>query len=50
MEGEVVHVIVDRKQKDRKRPKTSYNFQKYIPSDLLPPTRPHPVIISEPPK
>jgi hypothetical protein len=39
---EVLHLIVDRKQRSNKGPGTRYNPQGHAPSDLLPVFRHHP--------
>jgi hypothetical protein len=40
MVEEVLHLMVDRRQRERKGLRTRYNLQRYVPSDLLPLTRP----------
>jgi hypothetical protein len=47
---EILHLMVDKKQREGKGLRTNHNLQKHVPSDLLPPGRPHLLKFSPPPK
>jgi hypothetical protein len=48
--ADTTHLVADRKQREAKGLGTRHNFQKHLPSDLLPPARSHLLKCPQPPK